>query len=239
MFKWIWSLLPLFIKSFCLTLYYQLSGNSLLWQVLKHFRSVNLGFTPDIGLEVLSLIPRNSSVFEYGSGASTLYIAAENCFIESVETDPRFYSAVQDACVDKGVSDSVHIKFCNIGPVLKSGMPVRFLSPFFRNKYRDYIQSINSSRAIPDWVIIDGRFRVLCCLQVILFAAKKGLPTNIILDDYVDRKEYSSLDIILGKPRIIKRSAIWQFDPKSKYNLKEIYAMQKECWNSGFKFYTR
>ena len=42
-------------------------------------------------------------------------------------------------------------------------------------------------------VLIDGRFRVACCLNLFKIISKKRVKTEIIIDDYFDRKHYDIL----------------------------------------------
>lgn len=50
----------------------------------------------------LSIITEGAEVFEFGSGASTLWLAARAKRLESVEDDARWHAAVTEALLDRG-----------------------------------------------------------------------------------------------------------------------------------------
>ncbi len=72
----------------------------------------------------------------------------------------------------------------------------------------------------PDFILIDGRFRVACCLNLLKFMNKKNFNTIILLDDFKKRtyyhvlKEYFFLKTI-GRIALLLR-------PKKKFD-KRIY----------------
>jgi predicted O-methyltransferase YrrM len=51
---------------------------------------------------LLGVITQGATVFEFGSGASTLWLAARTTRLESVEDDARWHAAVTEALLDRG-----------------------------------------------------------------------------------------------------------------------------------------
>jgi predicted O-methyltransferase YrrM len=51
---------------------------------------------------LLGLIATGKEVFEFGSGGSTLWLAARTTRLESVEDDARWHAAVTEALLDRG-----------------------------------------------------------------------------------------------------------------------------------------
>ena len=126
--------------------------------------------------------------FEYGSGSSTVVADKENKYYNSIELDKSFYFHIL-----KKIKKKNSLKFVNIGPVGE------FSYPLFLNleKIKKYINSVNIffKKKIPNLILIDGRFRVACCLNLLRFKDKLiKNNTIIILDDFKKRKEYRILN---------------------------------------------
>lgn len=118
---------------------------------------------------------------EYGLGASTLWMDANtSARIIGVDTSADWVVQTQ-AQLTRDVHDIVHI---DVGPVAKWGRPRSFRK---RRNFIHYIEGIWTSDAVPDVVLIDGRFRVACLLTTLLHA-RPG--TRIVFDDYIGRKTY-------------------------------------------------
>ena len=85
------------------------------------------------------------------------------------------------------------VKFFNIGPVGEFSYPIFKL----KKKIVNYISSIDnylSNEDYPDLILIDGRFRIACCLNILKHIQKKSLKVLILLDDYEKRKSYKILN---------------------------------------------
>ena len=50
--------------------------------------------------------------------------------------------------------------------------------------------------------MVDGRFRVLTCLYLYVFLRNKNLKFKVILDDYLDRKNYHIIEKFFHIERI-------------------------------------
>ena len=145
--------------------------------------------------------------FEYGSGSSTVVADKENKYYNSIELDKSFYFHIL-----KKIKKKNSLKFVNIGPVGE------FSYPLFLNleKIKKYINSVNIffKKKIPNLILIDGRFRVACCLNLLRFKDKLiKNNTIIILDDFKKRKEYRILNNFFFIKKI-DRFAILKFKKK-------------------------
>ena len=153
--------------------------------------------------------------FEYGSGNSTLLSDSLNKNYFSIELDKNFYLNLRKKLKYK--KKLLHI---NIGPVGE------FSYPLIKNKIKiiNYIETINKffkKKKFPDLILIDGRFRVACCLNLYFLIKKHKINPLIILDDYKKRNSYKILNkffriklkgrmgiLIAVKNRNIKKSII-------------------------------
>ena len=105
------------------------------------------------------------SIFEYGSGSSTLYFASKVGEVMSVEYDSKWYDKVQ-GLIDGTINAGVHYIDLN-GP------------------YVDAIEVLGKGKKF-DLVIVDGRERVACALKAFDFVTENGV---VLLDD-THRKHY-------------------------------------------------
>lgn len=124
--------------------------------------------------------------FEYGAGSSTLYADMNEKKFTSIELDKSFFFMINERLKKKNVF------FINLGPVGE------FSYPLFKNKKKilSYIKSIDpyfNKKIYPDFILIDGRFRVACCLNLLLIMNKKKIKSTILIDDYKKRDHYKIL----------------------------------------------
>ena len=155
--------------------------------------------------------------FEYGSGASSILATKLRKKFVSIETDFKFYNLMLNKI------DNKNIKFFSIGPTIIYSYPIFIL----KKKIKKYVKSIDlyfkKNKKI-DLILIDGRFRVACCLNLLNFKnaiIKKKI--NILLDDYLLRKHYHILNKYY-KIKSLGRMAILQ--PKRK-DFKINYLLKK------------
>ena len=127
--------------------------------------------------------------FEYGSGSSSLLANKLKKNFISIESDFKFYNYMR-------YKKKLHsIKYYNIGPTLNYSYPL-FI---FKKKIINYVSSFNfcmKQKKSLDLILIDGRFRIACCLNLLNF--RKDLlrnKTKIILDDYFNREHYQILNL--------------------------------------------
>lgn len=126
---------------------------------------------------------KNVIAFEYGSGASTIWLAKRVKILYSVEHNPDWY---------KVVSDYVQ-KFLNVNYLYKKIDLVTHSSKYSSTKekgvtFHQYVTSINSINKMFDLIVIDGRARN-ACLEQALKKIKKG---GIIIFDNCNRKRYKN-----------------------------------------------
>ena len=104
--------------------------------------------------------------FEFGSGSSTLLADTLKKKFISVELDKSFFNFMKKKLKKKNI---YHI---NIGPVGEFSYP--FISK--KKNILSYIRSVNKyfkKKVYPDFILIDGRFRVACCLNLFLLTKEK------------------------------------------------------------------
>ena len=148
----------------------------------------------------LDKLKKSKFYFEYGSGSSTLVANDLNKKFISIELDKRYYLELK-----KKVKNN-QLKFFNIGPVGEFSYPIFKL----KKKIVNYVNSINNYLSVkdyPDLILIDGRFRIACCLNILKHIQKKSLKVLILLDDYEKRESYKILNKFF-KVKSIGRMAI-------------------------------
>lgn len=115
--------------------------------------------------------------FEFGIGGSTVYVCNNtNANIRGVDSSTEWISNVQKMVDNKRVK-LTHI---DIGPTREWGNPV---DDSFKHKWSDYYTSIHKTDIEPDLILVDGRFRINCILQSILFSIEKNIDPIISLHD--------------------------------------------------------
>ena len=136
---------------------------------------------PHMSLQEINLLDKYTSecnnYFEFGVGGSTVHIYRNTkAIIRGVDSSKIWLSSVRKL-VDR---DRVSLKYVDIGPVGDWGRPVDYE---FKHKWSDYYTSIHRTDIEPDFILVDGRFRVCCILQSILFSIKKDIDPVISLHD--------------------------------------------------------
>ena len=123
---------------------------------------------------------------EYGCGLSTLYsvnIAKKQTL--SVDTDNDWIQNINKNILNPNL---LNLDYVNVGPVGNWGMPKSYSH---RSDFKSYLDIIWSHEEKPDFILIDGRFRVASFLTCLKFAEKN---TIICFDDYVNRKIYNVVE---------------------------------------------
>ena len=154
---------------------------------------------------------KNSNFFfEYGSGSSTIYADKNNKKYVSIETDKNFYKFLLTKLKKKK-----SLRYFSLGIVGEFSYPILCSEQQIKN----YIFSIDKYfiNKTPDLILVDGRFRIACCLNLINKAHFKKKLT-IILDDYQKRKEYHCLNKFF---QIKKIGRLGVLKPKKKLYLKK------------------
>jgi hypothetical protein len=162
---------------------------------------------------------------EYGAGGSTLCaVELEVPHVISIESDKIFLNELKIKKKKIISTTKFHPVYVNIGKTAAWGRPID--SSRMANWYQ-YSQAgfIWAERVglLPDFVLIDGRFRVSCFLACLL-SLKSG--TEILFDDYVGRSKYSNVEKFVGVPKLIDRAAI--FTVPEKLDIQKIaFALAK------------
>ena len=160
-----------------------------------------------------TVLAKSDFYFEYGSGSSTILANNLNKKFISIESDLSFFKLM----ISKNIKN---IKYVSIGLTLNYSYPLIIL----RGKVNNYIKSINkifNNRITPDLILIDGRFRVACCLNLLNFKNKiLKKKTVILLDDYEKRLHYRVLENFF---LIKKKGRMALLKPKSKKKFKKYF----------------
>lgn len=125
-------------------------------------------------------------VFEYGSGASSVWLARRAARVTSVEHHPGFAALVRDLARDAGVGD--RLELLEVAPERSAEPEV----PSGRGgeaglDYARYVRAIDRVPGDLDLVVVDGRARAAC----VEAAARRLAPGGIVLLDDSQRPRYS------------------------------------------------
>jgi hypothetical protein len=135
----------------------------------------------------LASLGGRARVFEYGSGASSVWLGRRAAEVHSVEHHAGFAQVMRRVLTEAGLDGTVTL--IEVPPV-PSDDPVE---PSGRRgeagqDYRDYVRSIDGVPGEFDLVVVDGRARVACAEA----AARRLAPGGIILFDDTQRPRYSA-----------------------------------------------
>lgn len=138
---------------------------------------------------------------EYGCGSSTKLAKNLKKKFYSIEGDKNFYKYMKKIIRDENlIYKSLGIvKYYSIPINYDQDLkPLNFISKNKKNLIKEYSNGILNyfeiKQICPDLVLIDGRYRVLCALNLYNFYKEKKIDFNIIIDDYNDRPSYHVLE---------------------------------------------
>lgn len=155
---------------------------------------------PDAAITAIrNAIRRGSTYLEFGSGGSTRAFAPLAGHTVSVESDQRFARAVRRALPRRARRKTL-ILHIDIGETSEWGYPAGAPTA----AWDDYSAAVWSALpAVPDVVLIDGRFRVACAIETSLRCPP---GTTVFIDDFGDRRsEYAPMLECLAEQRMIGR----------------------------------
>ena len=138
-------------------------------------------------------LSKSKCYLEYGTGNSTLLAKKLDKDFYAVESDTNFFNFLKSNFKKNYMLISLGVVFFFSTPVFS------IIRRFYLNKraikYASYaLKKIKRDHKQPDLVLIDGRYRVLCCLFVYKFLSKsKNEKISIIVDDFLNRKYYQIL----------------------------------------------
>lgn len=133
-------------------------------------------------------LAKASVYFEFGSGGSTCYANSKKNIrkVYSVESDVEWMKKVQKITGNSGKTvfffrglDSQPNTWGRPGPLCTKTQRVAYSDSIIKLNYRDQ-KSIN-------FVLIDGRFRVACCLKAFNAVSRNCL---VCFDDFLNRRAY-------------------------------------------------
>jgi len=139
--------------------------------------------------------------FEYGSGNSTIFFAKHLKYLTSVEHNPEWFTIVRSN-LDKLSLTNVDYHFIPMAKIDNTETIYTFFQDFnlteedfqIRKEYHQYFSFI---KEYPDnhfdFIIVDGRARVECCLNAIPKLKSKGI---FVLDNS-DRARYKPVFKVL------------------------------------------
>ena len=125
--------------------------------------------------------PHPIRVFEYGSGASSLWLKRRVDELHSVEHDRGFADVVGAELTAAGIDFLVREPVPSATPVVASGK-----SGYHDKDFADYVAAIDTTEGEFDLICIDGRARV-ACLQA---ALPRLRPDGLIVFDNTARRRY-------------------------------------------------
>lgn len=127
----------------------------------------------------LAALGGTARVFEYGSGASTVWLARRSAEVISVEHDADFAAVLRSVLAESDLPGAVRL--IEVSPVENTTTVVPSQRRGERGRdYADYVASIDQTDGEFDLVVVDGRARVACMEAAVRRLAPGGL---IIFDD--------------------------------------------------------
>jgi len=127
---------------------------------------------------------RNARIFEYGSGASTIWLARRAASVTSVEHDFRWYELVKEKLAPYANAQLIHVA---PDPEERTDPSCISEKPGWKGRsFRDYVDTIQSVPGLFDLIVIDGRARPACLERALHMIA----PDGMILFDNSHRPAY-------------------------------------------------
>jgi len=151
---------------------------------------------------------------EFGSGATTVLADRAGIPAISVESDPYFARAVA-----RRLTGSVNQVVVDLGVTGPWGSPIRSSI----RKGMTYSQAPYNRGVVPDFILVDGRYRVACALAAACHAAAEDREVTLMFDDYVNRPWYHVVEEHLDSPELVGRAAIFTLG-RRRVELDVVYA---------------
>ena len=123
---------------------------------------------------------KSRNYFEFGCGGSTIFFDSPQRKVKSIDNNEAWLNKVRPL-----IGPTTELIYVNTGPVLEYGNPV---DPTQLAGFADYSLAFSQRNSDTDLVLIDGRFRVACGLQIVL-----SNYTGIVLFHDSRRPEYQPL----------------------------------------------
>jgi precorrin-6B methylase 2 len=126
----------------------------------------------------------NARVFEYGSGASTIWLARRASEVISVEHDDVWFPEVK-----RRLAGFPHAKLRFVASDATPSADARYVSdkPAWRGRtFRDYVHAIDAESGEFDLIVVDGRARTACLEH----ARTRLAPGGMLVFDNSHRARY-------------------------------------------------
>ena len=152
---------------------------------------------------------------EYGCGKSTFYVL-ENFDIPVLSVDSSKYWI--NKIKKNNRNNNLDINYVNIGNVKEDswGRPDDYS---MRENFINYANDIWNRDKKPNFILIDGRLRVLCFL-VSLKNCNSG--SKIIFDDYMRRKYYHIVEEIIKPSSNDGRQCLFEVNDKKNIDMNKL-----------------
>jgi hypothetical protein len=157
----------------------------------------------------LETLTGSKRYLEYGTGGSTYLAAKHGVEFIAVDSDPFFLKSVRKKIANAGLAQPTGqtYRYGDIGLTGHWGRPIGLRSPSASRleKFRRYsdppAECLEGGRT-PDFVLVDGRFRVACVLKAIrMLQNERGW--TIAMDDYGDRPHYHVINEFANIDRLV------------------------------------
>lgn len=161
-----------------------------------------------------TLLPQTGSlpslnILEYGTGGSS-FLFTENPlnFLVACETSSQWLDKLKMGLKAHGRRNFLPVHM-NIGPTVDWGMPLCIESQnhLFQEAVKMPSKICRGISFVPDFVLIDGRFRVACFLEALSLCQPGCL---ILFDDYAERPEYHVVEKLVPVFKMVGRAALFR-----------------------------
>lgn len=124
----------------------------------------------------------HARVFEWGSGASTVWLSRRAREVTSIEHDPEWAAIVAPV-----LPGNAEVRVVRPGPAVGDSHEARSEKPGFEDlDFSDYVAALDKADGRFDLVVVDGRARGACFHR----ALSRLAPGGVLVFDNVDRERY-------------------------------------------------
>ncbi len=137
-----------------------------------------------------NFLTKNMTIFEWGSGASTIYLARRVKQLISIEHDTFWYTKIQGALQRHSITNCTYMLVPPTPSKISTSKLYQSSSPSYEGmSFEQYCKTIASfPDNMFDLIVIDGRARVSCLFH----AQSKVKRGGYILFDNSEREEYKT-----------------------------------------------
>ena len=140
--------------------------------------------------------------FEYGVGLSTVWVARHAAAeVHAVDTSAEWIHNVNSHLGEQ--RERVRLTHVDVGPLGGYGRPLSYER---RDRFKDYVRHPGFDVAVPDVILVDGRFRVASFLESLRLAPP---GCAIIFDDYTERPRYHVVAEFVEPTQVSDRQALF------------------------------